>query len=90
MNKAELINAIAAKTNQPKNQVAEVLDGFVDVLKTGLKAGDKIAITGVLSFEAQDKPAKTGRNPATGAEIKIPARTVVKVKAGKALQDAVA
>lgn len=90
MNKSELINAIAEESKLTKTQATDALDAFVAVLKSGLAKGEKIALTGVLSFEVKHQPARTGRNPATGAAIDIAAKNVVKVRAGKVLQDVVA
>ena len=90
MNKNDLIKTISESTNLPKTQVGAVIDGFVDAVKGGLANGDKVSIPGVITFESRHKPASKGRNPSTGAEIQIPARNVVKIKAGKALSDAVA
>lgn len=89
MNKAELVNAVAEKSGQPASAVGAVLQAFEDVVTGAVASGEKVAIPGFLSFERAERAARTGRNPATGAEIQIAAATVPKVKVGKAFKDAV-
>jgi DNA-binding protein HU-beta len=89
MNKAELVAAIAEKTGQSQSSVGEVLGAFEAVVTTTVSAGDKVQIPGFLSFEKASRAARTGRNPATGEEMQIPAATVPKVKVGKTFKDAV-
>lgn len=90
MNKNELIEAIAAEADQPKATVGAVLDAFESVVTSQVAKGEKIALTGFLTFEKAHRAARTGRNPATGAEIMVPAADVPKVKIGKKFKDAVA
>lgn len=89
MNKAELVNAVAEKSGQPPAAVGSVLQAFEDVITSAVAGGDKVQMPGFLSFERAERAARTGRNPATGAEIQIPAASVPKVKVGKSFKDAV-
>jgi len=89
MNKAELVNAVAEKSGQTAAAVGAVLGAFEDVVTSTVAGGDKVQIPGFLSFERAERAARTGRNPATGAEIQIAAATVPKVKIGKSFKDAV-
>ena len=89
MNKAELVQAMAAKTEQTKKVTEETLNAFVDVITETLKKGDKVQLVGFGSFEVVKRAARKGKNPQTGEEIKIPASKAPKFKAGKALKDAV-
>jgi DNA-binding protein HU-beta len=89
MNKAELVNAIAQKTGQTASAVGEVLTAFEGVVTQAVASGEKVQLPGFLTFEQSQRAARTGRNPATGAEIQIPAATVPKVKIGKSFKDAV-
>jgi len=89
MNKAELVAAIAEKTGQSAAAVGEVLGAFESVVTSAVAGGDKVQIPGFLSFEKSERAARTGRNPATGEEMQIPAATVPKVKVGKSFKDAV-
>ena len=89
MNKAELVNAVAEKSGQTAAAVSSVLGAFEDVVTSTVAGGDKVQIPGFLSFERAERAARTGRNPATGAEIQIAAATVPKVKIGKSFKDAV-
>ena len=89
MNKAELVAAIAEKSGHPASAVGEVLGAFESVVTSAVAGGDKVQIPGFLSFEKSERAARTGRNPATGEEMQIPAATVPKVKVGKSFKDAV-
>ncbi|WP_294597629.1 HU family DNA-binding protein [uncultured Rikenella sp.] len=89
MNKSQLIDAIAAGAGLTKVQAKKALEAFIDVTGKTLKAGDKIALVGFGSFSVTKKPARTGRNPRTGATIKIAAKKVVKFKAGAELNSVV-
>tara|TARA_B100001564_G_C20545123_1_gene626240 strand:- start:667 stop:948 length:282 start_codon:yes stop_codon:yes gene_type:complete len=92
MNKTELIEAVAKDTKLTKADVAKVLNSVsgnvTKALKKG-KIGVKVTLPGFLTFEKAKRNARKGRNPQTGKEIKIAAKTVVKVKAGKTIQDAI-
>jgi DNA-binding protein HU-beta len=89
MNKAELVSAVAEKTGQSQSSVGEVLSAFESVVTAAVVGGDKVQIPGFLTFEKAERAARTGRNPATGEEMQIPASTVPKVKVGKSFKDAV-
>ena len=89
MNKAELVNAVADKSGQSAAAVGSVLAAFEEVVTSTVAGGGKVQLAGFLSFEQAHRAARTGRNPATGAEIQIAAATVPKVKIGKAVKDAV-
>ena len=82
MNKAELIDAIAAESGLTKADAKKALEGFVSATSTALKAGDKLSLVGFGSFSVSKREARNGRNPQTGKEIKIAAKNVVKFKAG--------
>ncbi len=85
MNKAQLIDAIAAGAGLTKADGKKALDAFIKATTTALKKGDRVALVGFGSFSVSKRSARTGRNPQTGKEIKIPAKKVVKFKAGSDL-----
>ena len=89
MNKAELIDAIAADANLTKADAKRALDAFVGATTKSLKKGDRVALVGFGSFSVAKRAARTGRNPQTGKEIKIAAKKVVKFKAGSELTGSV-
>jgi DNA-binding protein HU-beta len=82
MNKAELINAIAAETKLTKADAGRAIDGFITATSKALKKGDRVALVGFGSFSVAKRAARTGRNPQTGKAIKIAAKRVAKFKAG--------
>jgi DNA-binding protein HU-beta len=90
MTKAELINTMADKTKLSKKDSAKAIEAVVEVITQALSRGEKVQLVGFGNFEPHKREARKGRNPRTGAEIKIAARTVPVFKAGKALKDAVA
>ena len=89
MNKAELIDSIADGANLSKADAKKALDSFINVTGGALKKGDRVALVGFGSFSVSKRAARTGRNPQNGKEIKIPAKNVVKFKAGTDLSDSV-
>ena len=89
MNRAELVEAMAAKTGDTKKATDEALRAFVDVVTDALVKGDKVQLVGFGSFEVRTRAARKGHNPQTKAEIKIPACKAPAFKAGKAFKDAV-
>ena len=89
MNKTELVNSIAQRTGQSASTVGEVLAAFEGIVTEAVAGGDKVSLPGFLTFDRAERAARTGRNPATGMEISIPAATVPRVKAGKTFKDAV-
>ena len=90
MNKAELINAVAAAAEVSKKDAEAVLTATLDAITDALKEGDKVQLVGFGSFEVKKRAARIGRNPKTKESIEIPASVVPVFKAGKALKDAVA
>jgi DNA-binding protein HU-beta len=89
MNKAQLIDAIAANAGLTKADAKKALDAFIKATTQALKKGDRVALVGFGSFSVSKRSARTGRNPQTGKEIKIPAKKVVKFKAGSDLANVV-
>ena len=89
MNKSELVAAIAEKAELSKKDAEKALKAFTDTVAEQLKAGEKIQLVGFGTFEVAERAARTGKNPQTGAAIKIPASKAPKFKAGKALKDTV-
>ena len=88
MNKAELVAAIAEKTELSKKDSEKALKAFIDVVTEELKKGEKVQLVGFGTFETAKRAAREGRNPQTGKTIKIAASVAPKFKAGKALKDA--
>ena len=89
MNKTELIEAIAKDTGLTKKDAAKAIDAITGSVTQALKKKDNVQLVGFGTFETAKRAAREGKNPQTGAAIKIPASTVPKFKAGKALKDAV-
>ncbi len=85
MNKAELVDAIAASAKISKADAKKALDAFVSSTTAALKKGNRVALVGFGSFSVSSRAARTGRNPQTGKAIKIAAKKVVKFKAGAEL-----
>ena len=89
MNKADLVAAIAAKTELSKKASEQALNAFIESVTEELKAGKKVQLIGFGTFEVSKRAARKGRNPLTKKEITIKASNAPKFKAGKALKDAV-
>jgi len=89
MNKAELIDSMAAESGLTKADSKKALDAFVKATSNALTAGDRVALVGFGSFSVSTRAARTGRHPQTGKELKIAAKKVVKFKPGNDLADAV-
>jgi DNA-binding protein HU-beta len=89
MTKAELVDKIAKDADITKAKAEIAVNAFIDGVTVALQAGDKVTFVGFGSFGVSERKARIGRNPQTGAEIKIPAKKVVSFSAGKALKDAV-
>jgi DNA-binding protein HU-beta len=89
MNKSELVAQIAEQTGLQKKDAEKALAAFTDIVADTLKKGDKVQLVGFGTFEVTERAARTGRNPQTKKEIKIPASKAPKFKAGKALKDIV-
>lgn len=82
MNKAELIDKIAADTNVTKAQVERLLDVTLDTIRKSVKKGDEVRLVGFGTFTKAKRQARTGRNPQTGKAIKIPAAWYPKFRPG--------
>ncbi len=89
MTKAELIDKIAKDAKVTKAAAGKAMDSFVDGVKKALKKGDKVTLIGFGTFSVSQRKARKGRNPQTGAEIKIAPRKVPKFTAGLAFKKAV-
>jgi len=89
MNKAELIDAVAADANLSKADAGRAVDAVVDSIKSALGRGQQVAVVGFGTFSVKHRAARSGRNPRTGETISISASNVPGFKAGKALKDAV-
>ena len=89
MNKAELISAIAAESGLTKVDSKKALDAALKSITKALKKGEKVSLVGFGTFSVAKRAARTGVNPSTKQPIKIPAKKVVKFKAGSDLADAV-
>ena len=89
VNKSELIDAIAESADISKAAAGRALDSVTSSITGALKKGDQVTLIGFGTFSVKERAARTGRNPQTGAEIKIAASKVPGFKAGKALKDAV-
>ncbi|RHW49246.1 DNA-binding protein [Lactobacillus bombicola] len=86
MNKAELIEQIANETEMTKKKATVVVEAVLEAIKDNLGKGNKVLLTGFGTFEVRERAARKGRNPQTGAEIKIPASKIPAFKPGKALK----
>ncbi|RAI16108.1 MAG: DNA-binding protein [Candidatus Melainabacteria bacterium] len=89
MNKEELVQEVAKKANVTQKEVAEVLSALVDTIQTTVAKGNKVTLVGFGTFEPRKRAARNGRNPQTGKEIKIAAKTVPAFSAGKKFRTAV-
>ncbi|MDZ4201663.1 MAG: HU family DNA-binding protein [Gallionella sp.] len=89
MNRKELIDALAAKTGSSKADADRNIGALIEIITATLKKGDNVALVGFGSFEVRKRAARTGRNPATGAELKIKASKQPAFKAGATLKAAV-
>ena len=89
MTKADLVVKIAEKTGLTKANAERALNAFLESVEATLVTDGKLTLTGFGTFMVDERKARTGRNPRTGAEIKIPASKVVKFRPGKLLKDAI-
>jgi DNA-binding protein HU-beta len=89
MNKAELIDAVAADANLSKADAGRAVDAVVDAISSALGKGQQVSVVGFGTFSVKHRAARSGRNPRTGETIQIAASNVPGFKAGKALKDAV-
>ena len=90
MNKTELIDAVATRSNTTKAQTTAMLNGLIEVIQANMANGDNVQLVGFGTFSVSDRADREGRNPATGESMTIPAKKVVKFKPGVALSEAVA
>jgi len=88
MNKSELIDAVAAATEDSKAGATRAVDAVLDTITDTLKSGGQVTLVGFGTFLVRDRAARTGRNPQTGAALEIKASKAPAFKAGKALKDA--
>jgi DNA-binding protein HU-beta len=89
MNKSEMIEHIAAQADISKAAAGRALDALIGGIKTTLKRGGSVSLVGFGTFVVGKRAARTGRNPRTGAAIKIKSAKLPKFRAGKGLKDAV-
>ncbi len=90
MTKTELIDQVSGKSGLTKKDSGKAVDAMIAAITQALAKNEKVQLVGFGSFEVRERGARTGRDPQTGASIKIAARRVPVFKAGKALKDAVA
>ena len=90
MNKTELIEAIAERSQTSKAQTTVMLNGLLEILQEAMANGKDVQLVGFGTFSVSERATREGRNPATGETMTIPAKKVVKFKPGKALSDAAA
>ena len=89
MNKEELVKEVAKKAKVSQKAAADVLSATIDTVQKTVAKGKKVTLVGFGTFEPRKRAARTGRNPQTGAAIKIAAKTVPAFSAGKKFKDAV-
>jgi len=89
MTKGELIDSVGKEAKISKASAEKAINAFTNTVMKALKKGDKLTLTGFGTFSVAKRRARTGRNPQTGKEIKIPATRVAKFKAGNLLKSAV-
>ena len=89
MKKAQLIEAMANKAGLTKADAKKALDAFIETTSEALKGEDRVALIGFGSFSVSTREARTGRNPQTGKPIDIPAKKVIKFKAGSELVEVI-
>lgn len=87
MNKSELVDAIAAKTDLTKKSAEAALNAFIETVSEQLVQGEKVSLVGFGTFEVSERAAREGRNPQTGEAMTIAASKAPKFKAGKGLKD---
>ncbi len=90
MNKTELIEAIAARSQTSKAQTTVMLNGLLEIIQETMANGNDVQLVGFGTFSVSERASREGRNPSTGQTLTIPAKKVVKFKPGKAFSDAVA
>ena len=80
MNKAQFVEAIALDANIPKVEARKAIDAMIRVTGQSLREGERLTLTGLGTFNVQQRPERVGRNPRTGAAVKIPPRKVIKFR----------
>jgi DNA-binding protein HU-beta len=90
VNYSELVVATASATNLTKAEARKVLDAAIKVTGETLNNGEEVTLGTLGKFIVKNKPARTARNPRTGATVQVPAKKVVDFKVGKAFKDAIA
>jgi len=89
MNKEELVKEISKKTKLPQKNVSEILNTTIETIEKNVSKGKRVTLVGFGTFESRKRAARTGRNPQTGKEIKIPAKKVPAFSAGKKFKEMV-
>ncbi len=89
MNKNELIEELSDKTGFTKTDTQKFLNAYIEAIQKALKKGKEVQLVGFGTFKVTNRKARTGRNPQTGKELRIPAKKVPSFRAGKALKDSV-
>ncbi|MBF0453603.1 MAG: HU family DNA-binding protein [Magnetococcales bacterium] len=89
MKKADLIKALSTKTGKGREEAATLLDSVIETLADAMESGESITLQGFGTFSVNQQAPRTGRNPATGEEITIPAKKVAKFKPAQGLKDRV-
>ena len=87
MNKTELIAAMAENSGLTKKDCEAALTAFTCAVETAMKGGDKVQLVGFGTFETKARPARVGRNPRTGAPVRIPARRAVRFRPSRTIED---
>ncbi len=90
MNKTDMIEHIAQQADISKAAAGRALDAFIEGVQSSLKKGNAVTLVGLGTFAVSNRPARIGRNPRTGEEIKIKKAKVAKFRPGKALKDGLA
>lgn len=89
LTKSQFLQALADKTDMSKKEVTEFMDKLVDMVYAEVKSGGEVTLPGLGKLQKKERAARMGRNPATGEQIQIPAKTVVKFRVSKAAKDAI-
>jgi DNA-binding protein HU-beta len=89
VNKGELVDAVASKTSVTKKETDSIISAMIETIMETVAKDDKVTLVGFGTFEARQRQAREGRNPSTGAAIKIPATTVPAFSAGKQFKEKV-
>ena len=88
MNKEELVQEVSKKSKVTQKETAEIINALMETIEKTVAKGKKVTLVGFGTFEARKRAARTGRNPQTGKEIKIAAKTVPAFSAGKKFKEA--